>query len=94
MTVVYNPAQRYKIKVWDVEYRRDSIRTLMACIYQPQGAGPFPVLLDVHSGAGIPFLRPTHSRSSRTARSTSRAFRALSTAGFFSRVRRRTGPSR
>jgi acetyl esterase/lipase len=39
------------IKIWDVEYRRDSARTLMARIYQPQAAGPFPVLLDLHGGA-------------------------------------------
>jgi acetyl esterase/lipase len=37
--------------VWDVEYRRDPVRTLMARVYQPQGEGPFPVLLDVHGGA-------------------------------------------
>jgi acetyl esterase len=51
MSVAYDPAQQYQIKVWDVEYRRDPIRTLMARVYQPQGEGPFPVLLDVHGGA-------------------------------------------
>lgn len=51
MTVAYDPAQQFAIKVWDVEYRRDPVRTLMARIYQPQGDGPFPVLLDVHGGA-------------------------------------------
>jgi acetyl esterase/lipase len=51
VTVTYNPAQQYEIKVWDVEYRRDPVRTLMARIYQPQGEGPFPALLDVHGGA-------------------------------------------
>ena len=51
MTVNYDPSKRYEIKVWDVEYRRDPIRTLMARVYQPQGEGPFPVLLDVHGGA-------------------------------------------
>ena len=51
MTVNYDPSKRYEIKVWDVEYRRDPVRTLMARIYQPQGEGPFPVLLDVHGGA-------------------------------------------
>jgi acetyl esterase len=51
MTVSYDPSKRYEIKVWDLEYRRDPIRTLMARIYQPQGKGPFPVLLDVHGGA-------------------------------------------
>ena len=47
----YNPAANYEIKVWDVEFRKVPTRTLMARVYQPQGAGPFPVLLDVHGGA-------------------------------------------
>ena len=51
MAVHYDPSKRYEIKVWDVEYRRDPVRTLMARVYQPQGEGPFPVLLDVHGGA-------------------------------------------
>ena len=51
MAVAYDPSAQYEIKVWDVEYRRDPVRTLMARIYQPQGAGPFPTLLDVHGGA-------------------------------------------
>ncbi len=41
----------YAIKTWDVEYRRDPIRSLLARIYQPQGEGPFPALVDVHGGA-------------------------------------------
>jgi acetyl esterase/lipase len=49
--IAYDPAQQYTIKVWDVESRRDPVRTLLARIYQPQGEGPFPVLLDVHGGA-------------------------------------------
>lgn len=51
MAVAYNPSAQVDIKVWDVAYRRDPVRTLMARIYQPQGEGPFPVLLDVHGGA-------------------------------------------
>jgi acetyl esterase/lipase len=51
MTVSYDPSKRYEIKVWDLEYRRDPVRTLMTRIYQPQGEGPFPALLDVHGGA-------------------------------------------
>jgi len=47
----YNPAAQYEIKVWDVEFRKTPGRTLMARVYQPQGPGPFPVLLDVHGGA-------------------------------------------
>ena len=51
MGVTYDPSGQYEIKVWDVEYRRDPVRTLMARIYQPQGEAPFPTLLDVHGGA-------------------------------------------
>jgi acetyl esterase/lipase len=51
MAVDYDPTAQVEINVWDVEYRRDPVRTLMARIYQPQGEGPFPVLLDVHGGA-------------------------------------------
>ncbi len=47
----YNPAGKFPIKVWEVEFRRTQKRTLMARIYQPQGAGPFPALLDLHGGA-------------------------------------------
>jgi acetyl esterase/lipase len=49
--VDYDPARHFEFKTWDVEYRRNPIRTLMARIYQPQGEGPFPVLMDVHGGA-------------------------------------------
>src|SRR5687767_7742352 len=51
MTMNYNPKAQYELKVWDVEFRRAPKRTLIARVYQPQGPGPFPVLLDVHGGA-------------------------------------------
>ena len=51
MTTAYDPSKQYEIKVWDIEFRRDPVRTLMARIYQPQGDGPFPTLLDLHGGA-------------------------------------------
>ncbi len=51
MTIGYHPANRYEIKVWDVEFRPVTPRTLMARVYQPQGDGPFPALLDLHGGA-------------------------------------------
>ena len=35
MAVAYDPSAQYETKVWDVEYRRDPVRTLMARIYQP-----------------------------------------------------------
>ena len=48
----YDPAARFDLKVSEVPFRRNAAgRELMARIYQPQGAGPFPVLLDLHGGA-------------------------------------------
>jgi acetyl esterase/lipase len=47
----YDPAQRYEVKIEDVEYRRDGEQSWLALMYQPQGAGPFPALLDIHGGA-------------------------------------------
>ena len=52
MKVAYNPAAKFELKVSEVEFRRTpGGRQLMARIYQPQGAGPFPTLLDLHGGA-------------------------------------------
>src|SRR4029434_1765550 len=46
------PAATVERKVSEVELRRvPGGRMLMARIYQPQGAGPFPTLLDLHGGA-------------------------------------------
>src|SRR5882762_10075252 len=48
----YDPSARFEIKVSEVPFRRNAQgRQLMARIYQPQGAGPFPVVLDLHGGA-------------------------------------------
>ena len=47
----YDPTRRYDFKVEDVEYRRDSDQSWLAMVYQPQGNGPFPALLDIHGGA-------------------------------------------
>jgi acetyl esterase/lipase len=51
MPTTYNPAASFPIKVSETEFRRIPTRTLMARIYQPQGTGPFPALLDLHGGA-------------------------------------------
>jgi acetyl esterase len=52
MKAAYDPAGKFEVKVSEVEFRRNaSGRTLMARIYQPQGTGPFPTLLDLHGGA-------------------------------------------
>ena len=51
MTKKYDPKAQYEIKVWDEPFRETPKRALMARVYQPQGSGPFPVLLDLHGGA-------------------------------------------
>jgi acetyl esterase/lipase len=48
----YDPGARFDVAVSDVELRRNLAgRMLMARIYQPKGAGPFPTVLDLHGGA-------------------------------------------
>ena len=48
----YDPKARFELKVSEVPFRKNSAgRQLMARIYQPAGAGPFPVVLDLHGGA-------------------------------------------
>jgi acetyl esterase/lipase len=50
--VAYDPAAQFDLDVREVEFRRTAAgRTLMARIYQPKGAGPFPTVLDLHGGA-------------------------------------------
>jgi acetyl esterase len=50
--VAYDPGAKLQIKVTEVEFRRNSAgRMLMARIYQPEGTGPFPTVLDLHGGA-------------------------------------------
>jgi acetyl esterase len=48
----YDPSARFELAVSEVELRRNAAgRLLMARIYQPKGAGPFPTVLDLHGGA-------------------------------------------
>jgi acetyl esterase/lipase len=48
----YDPAARMAVKVSEIEYRRTAKgRSLLARVYQPQGKGPFPMVLDLHGGA-------------------------------------------
>ncbi|HEX4325654.1 MAG TPA: alpha/beta hydrolase [Burkholderiales bacterium] len=50
--IAYSPNAQFELKVFEVEYRRNPQgRALMARVYQPQGAGPFPVMVDLHGGA-------------------------------------------
>jgi acetyl esterase len=48
----YDPAAKFELKVSEMEFRRTAKgRQLMARVYQPQGPGPFPTVLDLHGGA-------------------------------------------
>jgi acetyl esterase/lipase len=48
----YDAAANFEVKASDIEFRRNVAgRMLMARVYQPQGPGPFPVVLDLHGGA-------------------------------------------
>lgn len=49
--VSYDPARRLEVEAFDVPYRSDAGYSLLARIYRPRGAGPFPLLIDVHGGA-------------------------------------------
>jgi acetyl esterase/lipase len=52
MKVSYDPTATFELKVSEVELRRtEAGRQLMARVYQPQGVGPFPAVLDLHGGA-------------------------------------------
>jgi acetyl esterase/lipase len=49
--VPYDPAAKFSLKITDVPFRRtETGRQLLARVYQPEGAGPFSVLLDLHGG--------------------------------------------
>lgn len=47
----YDPAGHYHVRTYDVTYRHDRDGAWPARVYQPEGDGPFPLLLDVHGGA-------------------------------------------
>ena len=52
MKMSYDPAAKFELKVSEVDFQKSpGGRQLMARIYQPQGAGPFPIVLDLHGGA-------------------------------------------
>src|SRR5207237_4989346 len=46
-----NVEQRFEVKAFDVDYRRAGDGVWQARIFQPVGAGPFPVVVQVHGGA-------------------------------------------
>ena len=52
MKTSYDPKAKFELEIHELPFRRTARgRQLMARVYQPLGAGPFPVLLDLHGGA-------------------------------------------
>jgi acetyl esterase/lipase len=47
------PQARPAIRVEDVEYQRHGDRALLARLYRPAGAGPYPAAIQVHGGAWV-----------------------------------------
>src|SRR6202022_1080004 len=47
------PDARHTVEIEDVEYQRQGGRALLARLYRPSGAGPFPAALQVHGGAWV-----------------------------------------
>ena len=43
--------QRYEVETRDLEYRREGSAPILARLYRPVGAGPFPAVIEVHGGA-------------------------------------------
>ena len=52
MKPTYDPDAKFDLDVTEQEFRRTAGgRTLKVRVYRPRGAGPFPMLLDLHGGA-------------------------------------------
>jgi acetyl esterase len=45
------PERTYSVTATDVVYHSDGARDFLARVYQPQGGGPFPALIEIHGGA-------------------------------------------
>src|SRR6266700_3126258 len=41
------------VRIEDVEYQRQGARALLARLYRPVGAGPYPAVVQVHGGAWV-----------------------------------------
>src|ERR1700693_3990929 len=44
---------RPDVRIEDVEYQRQAGRALLARLYRPVGAGPYPAVIQVHGGAWV-----------------------------------------
>ena len=43
----YDPTAVLPVRERDIEFRRVGDRSLLAHVYEPQGSGPFPMLIDM-----------------------------------------------
>jgi len=57
----YDPTQTYDLKTYDVAYTQADGAPYLAPIYEPQGPGPFPLLVDVHGGGWVGFDRTANA---------------------------------
>ena len=48
-----NAAAEHAVRIEDIEYLRHGERGLLARLYRPEGAGPFPAIVEVHGGAWV-----------------------------------------
>jgi acetyl esterase len=61
----YDPMATYAVREFDLEYLRVGDDTRQVRIYQPEGPGPFPMVLSVHGGA---WSRGDHTNNPLTSR--------------------------
>ncbi|MBI2361356.1 MAG: alpha/beta hydrolase [Deltaproteobacteria bacterium] len=45
------PAETHELEIEDVEYIRHRDKPLLARLFRPRGAGPFPLIVELHGGA-------------------------------------------
>ena len=51
--MVISKQSTYEIDVQDVEYLRHGDQPLLALVHRPLGAGPFPIMVELHGGAWV-----------------------------------------
>ena len=60
----YDPSASYAVTEHDVEYLNVDGVTRLVRIYQPEGPGPFPMLLSIHGGAWTDKAHPEYESTS------------------------------
>src|SRR5215475_10714291 len=48
---LYDPSRTFEVRSRDVVYRKNGAVDWLARVYEPQGSGPFPAVLEIHGGA-------------------------------------------